>query len=52
MTVYVLFVYDNDESNTGYVAGVFATFNKAEDQGHHVTKNTDVEYYITSQHLL
>jgi hypothetical protein len=52
MTVYVLFVYDNDESNTGYIVGVFTTFDKAEAEGDHLTKDDYVEYYISSQHLL
>ena len=51
MIVFVLFVYDNDESNTGFIEGVYKSNDDAQDAGEDNVKGTDSDYYVVARTL-
>ncbi len=59
--LFVLFIYDNDEGNsgyieddegnTGYIEGIYTNNDEAHDAGGRITKATDSDYYVVARKL-
>ena len=49
--LFILFVYDNDEGNTGFIEGVYEANNDAQSAGESATKGTDSDYYVVARKL-